>query len=335
MIDNGQKLPEFTLENQDGQSRTNASYAGKWLVLYIYPKDDTPGCTVQGKAFTATKSDFDARRRGRRRPQRGRHEVAQGLLQQVLVHHRAPRRSRREAPRRARCRPERVQGHAVLGPHDVPRRPHRRRSQGLHEGRSERPRAGRPQGHRRAEEGLNSRLQMTNGAEAHRAPPRRPPTRRRQARAQLAFLKMSMTSWSSLSPSARGRWKALRPMIEPNAPPSARPFTSSSSARGVAVLAAREDDDALAVEGALDAVTHAVGERLDRHVVLLEDLLRLGLLDVRRRRLDLDDVRAELRGDLRRVRRHVDRRLAFLGETGAARIGPHDRRRCRRPSPRG
>ena len=59
MIDVGQKLPEFALENQDGQRRTNAAYAGKWLVLYIYPKDDTPGCTVQGKAFTATKSDFD------------------------------------------------------------------------------------------------------------------------------------------------------------------------------------------------------------------------------------------------------------------------------------
>ncbi len=60
MIDNGQKLPEFSLENQDGQSRNNATYAGKWLVLYIYPKDDTPGCTIQGKSFTATKADFDA-----------------------------------------------------------------------------------------------------------------------------------------------------------------------------------------------------------------------------------------------------------------------------------
>jgi len=60
MIDQGQKLPAFTLDNQDGASRTNDSYAGKWLVLYVYPKDDTPGCTVQGKAFTATKSDFDA-----------------------------------------------------------------------------------------------------------------------------------------------------------------------------------------------------------------------------------------------------------------------------------
>jgi peroxiredoxin Q/BCP len=59
MIDNGQKLPEFSLENQDGKARTNASYAGKWLVLYIYPKDDTPGCTVQGKSFTATKAEFE------------------------------------------------------------------------------------------------------------------------------------------------------------------------------------------------------------------------------------------------------------------------------------
>lgn len=60
MIDVGQKLPEFSLENQDGQTKTNASYAGKWLVLYVYPKDDTPGCTIQGKSFTATKADFDA-----------------------------------------------------------------------------------------------------------------------------------------------------------------------------------------------------------------------------------------------------------------------------------
>ncbi len=60
MIDVGQVLPEFALENQDGQSRTNAAYAGRWLILYVYPKDDTPGCTIQGKAFTATKSDFDA-----------------------------------------------------------------------------------------------------------------------------------------------------------------------------------------------------------------------------------------------------------------------------------
>jgi len=60
MIDSGQKLPAFSLQNQTGETRTNESYAGKWLVLYVYPKDDTPGCTVQGKSFTATKADFDA-----------------------------------------------------------------------------------------------------------------------------------------------------------------------------------------------------------------------------------------------------------------------------------
>jgi len=45
----------------------------------------------------------------------------------------------------------------------------------------------------------------------------------------------------------------------------------------------------------------AVGQRLRGDLVLLEDLLRLRLLDVILRRLDLDDVRPELRGDLRRV----------------------------------
>jgi thioredoxin-dependent peroxiredoxin len=60
MIEAGQKLPDFELPNQDGAIRTPRDYAGKWLVLYIYPKDDTPGCTIQGKSFTASKSDYDA-----------------------------------------------------------------------------------------------------------------------------------------------------------------------------------------------------------------------------------------------------------------------------------
>lgn len=34
-------------------------YAGNWLVLYVYPKDDTPGCTIQGKSFTAQKAAFE------------------------------------------------------------------------------------------------------------------------------------------------------------------------------------------------------------------------------------------------------------------------------------
>jgi peroxiredoxin Q/BCP len=55
----GSAFPSFSLPNQDGKVKTLADFAGKWLVLYVYPKDDTPGCTVQGKSFTATKAEFE------------------------------------------------------------------------------------------------------------------------------------------------------------------------------------------------------------------------------------------------------------------------------------
>lgn len=41
------KAADFSLTDQDGKTRTLADFAGKWLVLYFYPKDDTPGCTVE------------------------------------------------------------------------------------------------------------------------------------------------------------------------------------------------------------------------------------------------------------------------------------------------
>ncbi|MBP7767333.1 peroxiredoxin [Candidatus Saccharibacteria bacterium] len=41
------KAPDFTLKDQDGNVKTNNDFLGKWLVLYFYPKDDTPGCTVE------------------------------------------------------------------------------------------------------------------------------------------------------------------------------------------------------------------------------------------------------------------------------------------------
>jgi peroxiredoxin Q/BCP len=55
----GQQFPSFSLPNQDGKVKNLADFHGKWLVLYVYPKDDTPGCTVQGKSFTATKAEFE------------------------------------------------------------------------------------------------------------------------------------------------------------------------------------------------------------------------------------------------------------------------------------
>lgn len=60
MIEPGMQCPDFGLSNQDGVERKRSSYAGSWLVLYVYPKDATPGCTAQSKSFTAAKSDFEA-----------------------------------------------------------------------------------------------------------------------------------------------------------------------------------------------------------------------------------------------------------------------------------
>ena len=60
MLSAGNSFPIFSLPNQDGKITKLSDYAGHWLVVYFYPKDDTPGCTVQGKAFTASKADFDA-----------------------------------------------------------------------------------------------------------------------------------------------------------------------------------------------------------------------------------------------------------------------------------
>ena len=41
------KAPDFSLTDQDGNTKTLGDFAGLWLVLYFYPKDDTPGCTVE------------------------------------------------------------------------------------------------------------------------------------------------------------------------------------------------------------------------------------------------------------------------------------------------
>ena len=58
-IEIGNRFVDFSLHNQDGKTVTLGDFAGKWLVVYVYPKDDTPGCTIQGKSFTATKREFD------------------------------------------------------------------------------------------------------------------------------------------------------------------------------------------------------------------------------------------------------------------------------------
>lgn len=47
----GQAAPEFALMDQSGTTRTLAAYRGQWVVLYFYPKDDTPGCTTEACQF--------------------------------------------------------------------------------------------------------------------------------------------------------------------------------------------------------------------------------------------------------------------------------------------
>ena len=51
LIDPGRKAPAFTLNDQHGAAHTLADYAGRPVVLYFYPKDDTPGCTAESCAF--------------------------------------------------------------------------------------------------------------------------------------------------------------------------------------------------------------------------------------------------------------------------------------------
>ncbi len=52
MIKEGEKAPGFRLKGVDGKIHTLSEFRGKRLVLYFYPKDDTPGCTIEAKDFT-------------------------------------------------------------------------------------------------------------------------------------------------------------------------------------------------------------------------------------------------------------------------------------------
>jgi peroxiredoxin Q/BCP len=51
LIDPGKKAPAFSLPDQEGTKHSLADYAGKPVVIYFYPKDDTPGCTKESCAF--------------------------------------------------------------------------------------------------------------------------------------------------------------------------------------------------------------------------------------------------------------------------------------------
>ena len=57
----GSDAPDFTLPSQQGSSVSLKDYRGKWVVLYFYPKDQTPGCTREAHNFQADQSKFAER----------------------------------------------------------------------------------------------------------------------------------------------------------------------------------------------------------------------------------------------------------------------------------
>jgi peroxiredoxin Q/BCP len=54
----GQKAPDFSLPDQDGVTHSLAEYKGKWVLLYFYPKDNTPGCTIEACTIRDQFKDF-------------------------------------------------------------------------------------------------------------------------------------------------------------------------------------------------------------------------------------------------------------------------------------
>ena len=60
-VQEGRKAPSFTLVDQDGRKHTLGDYAGKNVILYFYPRDDTPGCTKEACGFRDLWKDLKKR----------------------------------------------------------------------------------------------------------------------------------------------------------------------------------------------------------------------------------------------------------------------------------
>lgn len=58
MLQVGDTVPDFCLPNQDQEEMCFRDIKGRWIVLYFYPKDNTPGCTTEACEFTAAEPDF-------------------------------------------------------------------------------------------------------------------------------------------------------------------------------------------------------------------------------------------------------------------------------------
>ncbi len=58
MLEIGQRAPTFTLKDSSGTDMSLQDFRGRWVVLYFYPKDDTPGCSLEAKEFSDLAPEF-------------------------------------------------------------------------------------------------------------------------------------------------------------------------------------------------------------------------------------------------------------------------------------
>jgi len=58
----GSVAPDFTLSSQEGKKVSLHDYRGQWVVLYFYPKDMTPGCTIEAHNFQRDQKEYDAKK---------------------------------------------------------------------------------------------------------------------------------------------------------------------------------------------------------------------------------------------------------------------------------
>lgn len=59
MLEVGEKVSNFTLKDKDGKDVSLSDFKGKKVIIYFYPKDNTPGCTVEAKSYRDNNEDFE------------------------------------------------------------------------------------------------------------------------------------------------------------------------------------------------------------------------------------------------------------------------------------
>lgn len=59
MLKKGEKAPDFSLPDEMGETHNLSDYEGKWILLYFYPKDDTPGCTKEACAIRDSAMEYE------------------------------------------------------------------------------------------------------------------------------------------------------------------------------------------------------------------------------------------------------------------------------------